>query len=59
MREMKDETAVSIAAICSLAGLGIAALLKGIDSGLLTSIAAIIGGIAGYRIGKVKGGSER
>ena len=52
---MKDETAVSIAAICSLAALGVAALLKGIDSGLLTTIASIIGGIAGYRIGKARG----
>ena len=59
MIAMKDETAVSIAAIASLTALGVAALINGIDSGLLTSIAAIIGGIAGYRIGKVRGGSER
>ena len=52
---MRDETAISIAAIASLAGLGIVALLKGIDSGLLTTIASIIGGIAGYRIGRARG----
>ena len=55
---MKDETAISIAAIASLAGLGIAALLKGIDSGLLTTIASIIGGIAGYQVGKIRGGRK-
>ena len=49
---MKDETVVSVAAIAALTGLGVTALAYGIDSGLLTSIAAIIGGIAGYGVGK-------
>jgi len=56
---MKGETAVSIAAILGLTVLGGIALWKGIDSGLLTSIAAIIGGIAGYGVGKVKQRGER
>ena len=59
MKAMRDETAVGIAAIASLAGLGIAALLKGIDSGLLTSIAAIIGGIAGYGVGRARRGEAK
>lgn len=41
-------------AIIGLTVLGSVALLKGIDSTLLTLIAGIIGGIAGYTIGKVR-----
>jgi len=55
---LKDETVVSVAAIAALTGLGVTALACGIDSGLLTSIAAIIGGIAGYQVGSLRGGKK-
>jgi len=42
---------VKIVAVVCLTALGLTALHKGIDSGLLTSISAIIGGIAGYQFG--------
>jgi len=40
-------------AIIGLTILGSVALLKGIDSTLLTFIAGLIGALAGYTIGKV------
>mgnify|MGYP000156111918 FL=1 len=42
---------VKVVAVICLTALGLTALYKGIDSGLLTSISAIIGGIAGYQVG--------
>lgn len=46
-------------AIGGLAALGIAALYKGIDSALLVTIAGIIAGIAGYKIGSKGSDSGR
>ena len=51
---MKDETIVKIVAICGLVIICVAALSKGIDSAVTGSIGAIIGGIAGYEIGRLK-----
>jgi len=51
---MRDETVVAVAAIAALAALGAIAIAKGIDSGLLTAISSIIGGLAGYRVGRRK-----
>ncbi len=41
---------VKVVAVICLTALGLTAVYKGIDSGLLTSISAIIGGIAGYSV---------
>lgn len=46
---------VKVVAIICLTALGVVAIYKGIDSGLLTSISAIIGGIAGYQFGIRRG----
>lgn len=51
---MSNNIIVKISAIIGLTILGSLALLKGIDSVILSAISAIIGGIAGYEIGKSK-----
>lgn len=51
---MNDVTVVKIVAIIGLTVLGSLALIKGIDSVILSAISAVIGGIAGYEIGKSK-----
>lgn len=51
---MREETVVKITAVLCLTGIGIAALSQGIDSVLISAISAIIGGIAGYEIGRKK-----
>lgn len=51
---MNDTAIIKIIAICSLTAICCMALLKGIDSVLVGSISAIIGGIAGYEYGKKK-----
>jgi hypothetical protein len=43
-------------AIACLTAIAVTALLRGIDSTLLSAISAVIGGIAGYTIGRVSGG---
>ena len=48
---MKAKTIVAIAAITLLLAI---ALFKGIDGALLSSGIAVIAGIAGYEIGKIK-----
>jgi len=45
---VKEIAIVGLVAICCVA------LFKGIDSALVGTVAAIIGGIAGYEIGKRK-----
>jgi hypothetical protein len=48
---MKNDSAkVKMCAMLCLTALGICALAHGIDSVLLSTISAAIGGIAGYRI---------
>jgi hypothetical protein len=47
---MKESSLVKIIAIVSLTIIGVTALSHGIDSVLIGSISAIIGGIAGYEI---------
>jgi hypothetical protein len=49
---MKDSTIVKIVAILCLTVICSVALLKGIDSTLTGTVSAIIGGIAGYEIGR-------
>ena len=57
---MRDETLVKIVAIVSLAAVLIVDFYTmKIDSTLVGSIAAIIGGIAGYQIGIVKAKKEK
>jgi hypothetical protein len=49
---VRDSTIVKITAIVSLTVICSLALLKGIDSVLVASVSAIIGGIAGYELRK-------
>jgi hypothetical protein len=55
---MEESTLVKIVAIVSLTIICVTALSRGIDSVLVGSVSAIIGGIAGYEIrrneGKIK-----
>jgi len=51
---VKDVTVVKVTAIVCLTIICSIALLKGIDSALVGTVSAIIGGIAGYTIGKGK-----
>jgi hypothetical protein len=52
-------TLVKLAAIVSLTVICVTALLHGIDSALVGTVSAIIGGIAGYEFGKhTTGGRE-
>ena len=52
---VKDVTLVKITAIVCLTVICGIALLKGIDSALMGTVSAIIGGIAGYTLGKKVG----
>jgi L-cysteine desulfidase len=52
---MDDEAIIKVVAIAALAAIVIAALFKGIDSALVGTVAAIIGGVAGYTIGRTTG----
>jgi outer membrane lipoprotein SlyB len=49
---MKESTVVKVVAIISLTAICITALARGIDSVLVGTVSAIIGGIAGYEIRK-------
>jgi hypothetical protein len=49
---MDDSTVVKLVAIICLTVICSVALLKGIDSTLTGTVSAIIGGIAGYEIGR-------
>lgn len=49
---VSDETVIKVTAIISLAVICSLALTKGIDSALTGTISAIIGGIAGYEVGR-------
>lgn len=42
-----------LAAILAITALGIVALIKGIDSGLLVTVTAAIAGLGGYAITKI------
>jgi hypothetical protein len=52
---MEDTTLVKLTAIVCLTAIVITALLHGIDSALVGTIGAIIGGLAGYTVGKASG----
>lgn len=52
---VKDVTLVKITAIVSLTIICSIALLRGIDSVLVGTVCSIIGGIAGYEIGRKTG----
>jgi xanthine/uracil permease len=47
---MRDETIVKITAIISLTVICTVAVINGIDSMLIATVSAIIGGIAGYEL---------
>jgi len=49
---MKDSTIVKLTAIVCLTIICSIALLKGIDSVLVGTVASIIGGVAGYEFGR-------
>jgi hypothetical protein len=50
---MREESAkVKLGAMLCLTAIAVAALSKGIDSVLLSTISAVIGGIAGYKISR-------
>jgi len=51
---MRDTTMVKITAIVCLTVIVITALLNGIDSVLVGTISGIIGGIAGYEVGRTR-----
>jgi len=53
--EIDNTTIVKLTAIVSLTILGALAFYKNIDHGLIASISAIIGGLAGYEFGSKKG----
>ena len=53
---MKDETIIKIVAIVSLVVLEVVNLLTTqYDGAVIGSISAVIGGIAGYEVGKLRG----
>ena len=52
--QLNGSTIVKITAIIALTIICVTALLHGIDSGLASTISAVIGGIAGYEIGRYK-----
>lgn len=53
---MKDETIIKIVAIVSLIVLEVVNLLTTqYDGAVIGSISAVIGGIAGYEVGKLRG----
>ena len=49
---MKDSAIIKLTAIVCLTVICSIALLKGIDSTLIGTVSAIIGGIAGYEFGR-------
>ena len=51
---MTEGGVIKITAIISLTIIVCVALMKGIDSGLVASVSAVIGGIAGYEFGRKK-----
>jgi hypothetical protein len=51
---VRDETIIKITAIVCLTVICSLALLRGIDSVLVGSVSAVIGGIAGYSFAKFK-----
>jgi hypothetical protein len=51
---VRDETIIKITAIVCLTIICSLALLRGIDSVLVGSVSAVIGGIAGYSFAKFK-----
>jgi len=55
---VKDATLIKITAIVCLTVICSLALIQGIDSVLVGTVSAIIGGIAGYEIGR-KAGEEK
>ena len=56
---MKDVTIIKVTAILCLTIICCTALIKGIDSVLIGTVASIIGGIAGYEIGKTRKEGEK
>jgi len=54
-----DETLIKITAIICLTVICSLALYHGIDSVLIGTVSSIIGGIAGYQIGKVAKRKEK
>jgi hypothetical protein len=51
---VEDTTLIKVTAIISLTIICGLALLRGIDSTLIGTVSAIIGGIAGYEIGRLR-----
>jgi len=47
---VRDETLIKIAAIVSLTVICVVSTLRGIDSVIIGTVSAIIGGIAGYEV---------
>lgn len=52
---MDDTAIIKITAILALAAICCAALLKGVDSVIVSVISAVIGGVAGYEMKKKRG----
>jgi len=49
---MKDSTIVKIVSIIALCIIGSLCIIKNIDSVIISTISAIIGGVAGYEFGR-------
>ena len=54
----EDATIIKVTAIACLTIICSIALMKGIDSALVGTVAAIIGGVAGYSIRRLRRGRE-
>ena len=51
---VSDETIVKLGAIVCLTVIVVVCLFRGIDHAIVATVAAIIGGIAGYEVKKVR-----
>lgn len=51
---MRNETIIKVVAIVCLTVICVTALLRNIDSFIVSAISGIIGGIAGYEVGRIK-----
>ena len=51
---VEDSTVIKITAIVCLTAICVVALIKSIDSALVSAVSAIIGGLAGYTVKRLR-----